>query len=141
MTTFHEVSRLPASEADALFTSTLAKSPLRLWAPGEPIDAQGARLLIGVATWSEQDMRWLDALSVRAARHLDTVRLDVFNVAECKSPHEFARYIPGIGQVFHTPVVGLWVGGQLSGKGSGKTGRDLVAQVCGADVEALPART
>ncbi|MFO0841710.1 MAG: hypothetical protein U0797_04810 [Gemmataceae bacterium] len=69
--------------------------------------------MIGVATWSVQDMRWLDALSGWATLHPNLVRIDVFNVAECKSPQEFAHYIPEIGKVFNTPVVGLWFGGHL----------------------------
>lgn len=142
MTTFNEVSHLPAAEADALFTSVLAKSPLRLWAPGNPIDAEGARLLIGVATWSAQDMRWLDALSGWANLYPSGVIIDVFNVAECESPLEFARYIPGgIANVFHTPVVGLWFGGHLVEKATGKVGREVVRRVCGMDLEGLPATT
>jgi hypothetical protein len=141
MTTFQDVSQLPAAEADALFASILVKGPLRLWAPGEPVDTQGARFLIGVATWSAQDMQWLDALSGWAALHPTVVRMDVFNVAECQSPLEFARYIPGITDVFHTPVVGLWFGDHLVQTASGKAGRDLVARVCETGAEGLPART
>jgi hypothetical protein len=116
---------------DADFAAVASSGPLRLWSPGDPIPSQGKRLLIGVATWSAHDMALLDAVaeSVRAG-DVD-LQVDVFNVADCPSPAAFERYVPGIGEVFHTPVAGLWCDGRLVERGPGKAGRELVERVCG----------
>jgi hypothetical protein len=115
---------------DSLFPSVVSATPLRLWQPGDPIETAGRRLLLGVATWSVPDVTMLDEL----ARALDSrptgLVVDVFNVAGVRSAADFERYVPGVGMVFHTPVVGLWIDGRLVAKASGQSGRDLVAEVC-----------
>jgi hypothetical protein len=116
---------------DALFPAAVAHSPLRLWAPGDPVPARGDRLLIGIATWSGRDMALLDAVSQSLRDRHPPVTIEVFNVAGCASPDVFDRYVPGIGAVYHTPVVGLWSEGRLVDKASGKAGHDLIARVVG----------
>jgi hypothetical protein len=126
------------SEVDALFPTVVSSSPLRLWAPGDPIPPEGKRLLIGVATWSAHDMALLDAVA-EAVRVGSGLVVDVFNVADCASPAAFERYVPGIGNVFHAPVAGLWSGGRLVEKASGKAGRELIERVCGLEAFGAPA--
>src|SRR5690349_20692737 len=70
---------------DDLFPAVAAKSPFRLWSPGDPIPAKGKRLLIGVATWSGLDMQFLDFLSRCLKGVPDSLTMDVFNVASCPS--------------------------------------------------------
>jgi hypothetical protein len=123
---------------DVLFPSAVSRSPFRLWSPGDPIPATGDRLLIGVATWSAHDLVLLDTVSQALQTRPPGLAVDVFNVADCASPQAFERYVPGIGNVFHTPVVGLWSNGRLVEKASGKAGRELVAQVCGLDATQTP---
>jgi hypothetical protein len=116
---------------DASFAAVVSSGPLHLWSPGDPIPPQGKRLLIGVATWSAHDMALLDAVAEALRAGDGDLHVDVFNVADCPSPDTFERYVPGIGEVFHTPVVGLWCDGRLVERDSGKAGRELVERVCG----------
>src|SRR3954468_12590839 len=94
---------------DALFPSVVSATPIRLWQPGDPIEPTGRRLLIGVATWSVPDLTLLDELARAPSRQAPGMVVDVFNVADVRSAGDFERYVPGIGAVFHTPVVGLWI--------------------------------
>jgi hypothetical protein len=118
---------------DRRFRPTDAGNLFPLWAPGDPILQQGRWLLVGVAAWSAHDVPLLDAVSQAIQGRSLALAVSVFNVANCMSPRAFEAYIPGIGSVFHTPVVGLWSDGKLVEKASGKAGRDLVARVCGLD--------
>jgi hypothetical protein len=120
---------------DDRFACVVSTSPFRLWSPGSPIPAQGKRLLIGVATWSAYDMKLLDAVAPALQRLPGNLTVEVFNVADCSSPEAFDQYVPGIGRVFHTPVVGLWSDGQLVDKATGRMGRELVAGVFGLDLQ------
>jgi hypothetical protein len=141
MNTFHDLWQTPTrSGADPfapdrrsdVFPELVARnSRLHLWEPDAPIPSTGRRLLIGVATWSGYDMALLDLLGQETVS--DSVRIEVFDTAQCHSQADFDRIIPGIGRVFHTPVVGLWVDGVLTENASGAAGRDLVARVCGLD--------
>jgi hypothetical protein len=119
------------SALDAYFPTIVSRSPLHLWSPGDPIPRQGNRLLIGVATWSASDMRLLDAIAQALHERAPALAVDVFNVAECRAPADFDRYVPGIGAVLQTPVVGLWSEGRLVEKASGFAGRELAARTCG----------
>jgi hypothetical protein len=125
----------PSAGLDERFPSAVAGSPLRLWSPGDPIPRQGQWLLVGVATWSAHDMQLLDAVSQALEGGPTGLAVSVFNVANCQSADAFEVYVPGVGSVFHTPVVGLWSEGKLVEKASGRAGRDLVARVCGLGQE------
>jgi hypothetical protein len=122
---------------DALFPKVVSATPLRLWQPGDPIEPAGRRLVLGIATWSVPDMTMLDELARALHRQPAGLVVDVFNVADVRSAGDFDRYVPGIGPVFHTPVVGLWIDGRLVAKASGKAGRDLVAEVTAFGQHAL----
>jgi hypothetical protein len=61
------------------------------------------------------------------------LHVDVFDVSECKTMEEFQRYVPDVGAVLQTPVVGLWQDGKLTTTATGKEARDLVARTCGFD--------
>jgi hypothetical protein len=124
-------------QLDALFPSAVAASPFRLWSPGDAIPSQGRRLLIGVATWSKQDLALLDTVAQAVLTGGVPLTIEVFNVAECRSPSAFEDYIPGLGRVFQTPVVGLWSDGQQTDAGSGKSGRELIGRLIGLDTVAL----
>jgi hypothetical protein len=78
-------------------------------------------------------MQLLDAVSQALQGGATGLAVSVFNVANCQSADAFEGYVPGVGAVFHTPVVGLWSDGKLLEKASGKAGRDLVVRVCGLD--------
>jgi hypothetical protein len=91
----------------------------------------GSRLLIGVATYSERDLKLLDLLAeLLEQREENLPHIDVFDTLDCKSQQDFDKYIPGIGKVFQTPVAGYWQDAILQDKAWGKSARDLVEKVC-----------
>src|SRR4051812_35239453 len=95
---------------------------------GDPILNGGRRILLGGASYSVADLALLDTLS-EALGEGSGPRLDVFNVFECRSIVDFEKYVPGIGKVLQTPVVGYWEDGLLQEKAWGKAGRDLLTKV------------
>lgn len=107
-------------------------SKLHLWKPGEPIQQTGTRLLIGVATWSEHDLALLDLIETNCIA--DPVHIDVFDADCCRNPGDFQVFIPDLGAIHHSPVVGAWINGSLSRSAVGHEARLLVAQICGLDV-------
>lgn len=114
--------------ADRQFPAFVASSPFRLWRPGDPIATRDNRYLIGVATWSGYDMRLLDVLAEALAAHPnDPPVVEVFNTADCRHEQDFDRYIPGIGVVSHTPVVGFWHNGELAASAQGHAAREFIA--------------
>ena len=112
------------------FLTLLNASRMKSWKPGDPIYRNGVRFLIGVATWSHQDMRLLDNIEKALLEHkYDNDRVDVFDFwSECHTQEELDRYIPGmdIGAIYHSPVVGRWENGILSVKSSGFGGRSVL---------------
>lgn len=143
MTRFIELAQVPPpsisggvalgvrqKERDAQFPAIVAESPFRLWHPGDRIKPTGDRVLIGVATWSPPDLAMLDILASLASAREANLDIDVFNVSSCPTTAAFEEYVPGIGAVFHTPVVGVWIDGVLTDKSSGKRARDLIARAC-----------
>jgi hypothetical protein len=140
------------------FPALVARGPLHWWTPGESV-ADTRRLLIGAATYSRYDMRLLDlvyeakchSVAPASAQHVtskglglvelaaEQLRVDVFSVLACGSHEDFSKYVPGIGQVFQTPVVGFWEKGILREKATGAAGRGLVARICGIDPKLLSA--
>src|SRR6185369_475497 len=107
-------NRLPPGEQQLLareqFPAVVASSRMSMWAPGEPLPASGSRVLIGVATYSLYDLDLLDALD---SQLFGDDAVELFEVSSCSSHEEFDRFIPGIGKVFQTPLVGFWQDGQL----------------------------
>ncbi len=137
-------------EVERRFPDEVARSHFRHWSPGDPIRSSGLRYLIGVATYSEYDLRLLDLLeeamisSAPAAHHRQrhpaavadcatipspSPQVDIFSVGECRTQADFEKYIPGLETVFQTPVVGVWRDGVLQKKGSGAQARqELVVE-------------
>ena len=107
------------------FPELVSRSNLRLWKPGDEIPNNKPRLLLGVATYSDSDMRLLDALDERVGVGTEE-RVDVFNVLDCKSQSDFAKYVPGISRVFQSPVVGVWEDGTLKRSLSGSEARHFL---------------
>lgn len=93
------------------------------WLAGpDSINGTGEKLVVGVAVWSRYDLTLLDELNAFAASHLG-VRVCVFDVDRVNG--EFERFVPGVGEVMQTPVVGHWKGGVLVAKGVGFEGRGI----------------
>jgi hypothetical protein len=124
---------LPPGEQQRLaserFASVAGKSHMKIWQPGETFPRNGVRLLIGVATYSVPELEMLDNLEAQLSR-LRTGHeiVHLFNVLDCAKAEDFERYVPGIGKVYQTPVLGLWEDGVLKERAQGKAARDLVTQ-------------
>ena len=116
-------------DAGEQLAALLRESRLHPWQPGDPILDRGRRILLGVASYSVVDLAVLDTLNEAHGQGSIWPRLDVFNVLECQSMQDLEKYVPGIGKVFQTPVVGYWEEGLLKETASGKAGRDLLAKV------------
>jgi len=115
------------------FLAVLARAPLRSWSPGSAIPASGTRLVIGVATWSGYDMRLLDVIAEAMSRQTSGAPVvEVFNTADCREQRDFARYVPNLGSISQTPVVGVWRDGQLEWSGQGHEARDRAARLFGS---------
>ena len=107
-------NHLPPGEqqrlASQLLPAAVASTRMSMWSPGESFPTSGTRVLIGVVVWSMYDLDLLDDLDPELFGH-DSVY--VFDADSCKQMSDFEKYIPGIGNVFQTPVVGLWQDGEL----------------------------
>src|SRR5262249_31423996 len=68
----------------------LAEAGFHSWLPGDPICSEGTRFLIGIATYSESDMRLLDLLEA-ALRETNgkKMRVEVFSIVACRTPEDF----------------------------------------------------
>ena len=131
---FEEARRLPPGDQPGYVSTRLPEalvdSPISVWQRGQSISSMGRRTLLGIAPYSLPDLELLDAvteaLKQRGPDREDLVQ--VFDVLTCKSMKDFDDCIPGIGQVYQTPVVGIWEDGVLIEKGSGAKARQVVIE-------------
>jgi len=87
---------------------------------------KGQRVLIGAAFYSLYDLELLDAITARLRERPHEERIEIFDVMSCKSQADFEACLPGIGKVVKTPVVGIWIDGDLSEKASGNRAVEIV---------------
>lgn len=85
--------------------------------PSAPTD--GA--LLGVAFYSLPDLAILDELVERSrdTPHSRPVQVQVFDILIFKSMQEVEAVFPGLTPAYGTPMIGVWVKGQLVQKGWG----------------------
>jgi len=134
--------------AEAEFPSRLAGSRFRHWSPSTPPPADRDRILLGVAVWSRYDLELLDRLEVTLTRHKQLPAIYVFDIDQIESigPEAFEPYVPGIGKVYHTPIVGIWQNSVLTARAFGHKGRELLAETsllesfCLSDAEQIAGR-
>ena len=82
-------------EAIRRFPEVVARSPLKLWRPGDPIPPMGDRVLIGVAAgWSLPELLILDALAEEVAQGRTTAKVEVFDLSALEDASEMDRYHP-----------------------------------------------
>jgi hypothetical protein len=115
--------------AELGFPDAVTRSSLHLWKPGDPISTLKYRLIVGVATYSTYDLQLLDRIDDYARSHIETLWIDVFSWLDCLSLEQIAQYVPGLAQVYHTPISGLWENGAFVKGESGKPARDLIEMV------------
>ena len=123
---------------EARFPLLVEQGPLHLWRPAMPIPEEGTRLLLGVATWSGYDMHLLDVVADSLRRRpQEALTVEVFDVAACRKATDFRKFIPKLRQVFHTPVVGVWVNGEFAVARQGQEARDSVARQFGSSSDEI----
>jgi hypothetical protein len=117
--------------ANREFAERVINSNLHLWKPGDPYPDKGRRTLIGVAaSYSIPDLQLLDAVDEKLDRvEYGNDRVDVFNVSDCKTMEDFEGYVPGSGNVYQTPIVGIWEDGILKQRAWGEPARDAIRQL------------
>jgi len=124
------------------FPGRIANSQMHWWSAGDPIHQVGRRLLIGVAVWSGYDLRLLDFIETSLRESIiEDIHVDVFNMDAIGPQYLFEPYIPGLGEIHHEPVVGLWINGILESRGAGYQGRKIVSEIFGFDMDSLVAFT
>ena len=141
MTCFTEVldclkSNLHVKELGVRLSEALSTSRLNHWKARDNIASAKRRVLIGVAPYSQYDLKLLEALNELP---LDPAsdRIDVFDVLACQTQEDFEEYVPGIGKVYQTPVVGIWRNGKLEERNSGHSARELLMRLYGIKIGQL----
>lgn len=85
------------------------------------------KLVVYVASWSGED----DAIRFRAERFREGNPKVEVHILDADSGR-FELMVPGVGPVYHTPVVGRWTSDGLYECASGATGRSVFERaVCG----------
>ena len=89
------------------FWDAVAGSCLHKWTTGmNPCDA-ATRILIGLAPpYSDLDIDLAETMMFEAPKHPE-IHVDVFDVSGLDSA-DLQQYIPRLGRIYHTPIVGLW---------------------------------
>jgi len=102
-------------EASNRFPTFVAKSRLHLWSPGDPIEQQGLRLLLGVSpSYCVYDLILLDDVNAALLTGTKEIRVDVFDMNVCHAQADIHRFFPAVLKVLQTPVLGIWSMGQLT---------------------------
>lgn len=116
-------------QASKRFPNVVEYSHVEIWllndSPFEPHDQD---VLIGVATYSLEDLKLLDEIAQRLRVHSAPERISVFDISAFTEMGDFERLLPGIGKVFQTPVVGFWRNGHLTERLSGAAARDWLVE-------------
>ena len=125
---------------EAALPAAVAGSRMRWWPPGGPVVARGTRVLIGVGSYCLYDLRLLDVVDEALAHHPPPApRVDVFSTLACQTAADFARYIPNLPPLYHTPVVGIWQDGRLIEADEGYAARDRLARMFGSSSDEIVA--
>lgn len=104
----------------------VSRSRLHWLATPESVNGTGDKLVVGVAVWSRYDLTLLDELNQFATAN-PSVRVCVFDVDRVGGG--FERFVPGVGELLQTPVVGRWSGGVLVESGTGHDGREIARKL------------
>lgn len=116
-------------QASKEFPNVVENSHMEIWEPsGSPFKPHDQNVLIGVAIYSLEDLQLLDEIEQRLRFHSVHEKISVFDVSAFSEMADFERYLPGIGKVFQTPVLGFWRNGQLTERLSGAAARDWLVE-------------
>ena len=106
------------------FPLLVQSSHMELWQPGRDLPANGAEVVwIAVGSYSVHDLELLDAIEAKLTLKGRNETIYLFDVSAFPAFKDFEKYLPGIGRVYQTPVVGSWNNGVLKERLSGAVAR------------------
>jgi len=122
------------AEVSRRFWELVKATKLKRWRKGDPIATTGCRLLVGLWTsGSPRDFEVAEKIAVKLDTDPSSLAIDVFDAMDPADMDDLQNYIPGIGKVFHTPIVGVWVDGRLMESADGFAGRQLIDKIIGSN--------
>ncbi len=103
-----------------------------MFTPQQSTPTHKNRMLIGIAPYSSGDFELLDSLA-QAVRKVPLVnlRIEVFDVSACRTMSDFELYVPGLGNVYQTPVVGIWTNNVPIKRSWGYRAKHIISEYCG----------
>ena len=102
------------------FRRAVLQSEFTLRMPSAPLGKTGRHFIIGVAIYAADELRLLDELeSSLPANGRGSPTIEVFDVLQCQQMQDFEEFVPGIGNVSRTPVIGVLIDGTLVDKATG----------------------
>lgn len=130
---FEAAKRLPPGEQSAYISKRLPDvfldSEITIWSAETSTPRSGRRTLIGIAPYSLADLQLLDAVAESLSKgHAKQERVEVFNILSCADQNDIDQWVPGIGKIYQTPVVGMWNDGQMIYKASGVEARRSIIE-------------
>ena len=111
------------------FPSVVQNSHMEIWRPEEELPARGAHIWIGIASYSIPDLEMLDAIEAKLSREpTQNETIHLFDLSSLTDIGDFEKYLPGIGKVYQTPVIGIWEDGVMKEKASGTAAKNWLVQ-------------
>ena len=98
------------------------------------------RIVILYTGWSQCDKDLVSELERKVSETGTADNFHFIDVSVIKAMPDFEKYIPGIGNVYQTPAVGVWDGEPLLYKGTGFEARQYLRQQYGLAVFSSLAR-
>lgn len=107
-------------KARAEFPIRVSHSQIPLRHKSTPVPQSGQHVIIGVASYSTEELKLLDAIEARLESDAsESLNVEAFDVLDCAQMSDYESFIPGLGTVYRTPVVGVVVDGRLTERASG----------------------
>ena len=100
------------SDARRLFPSLLQTSHLEPRLAGSPVPGTGKYAIIGIATYSRDELALLDEVESAYLQWGKTFKVVVFDLMECKDMEDVKKHVPPFAEVAETPVLALWDSGK-----------------------------
>ena len=123
--------------AGELFPSLVEASNLCYWKPGDTIQSEGVRYILGMAaSFNTLDLKLADLLNQRLSELNDPlIQVDVFNILDITKIEDINLYFsdaPNVTLGWHcTPLVGKWVDGIQIHASAMESGRNFMLQELG----------
>lgn len=108
------------TKASSNFPRAVSQSRFGLRKPAAPIPKSGKLIIVGIACYIAEELQLLDELeSSTHDNGQPPHRIEVFDVLKCQHMQDFDAFIPGMHEVFRSPVLGVIIDGNLVDKATG----------------------